>query len=145
MSDSPVTQAAEPVKVIGPILLAKHLAPRFRPGGALLLFSGIGAWRPGPGLAVMATTNSAVDFLARALAVEIAPAGVNALAPGILDSSAWDGMGEGKGKFFADTAAHNPARRIGQPAGISSAALLALTNPFLTGATRHVDGGGGLA
>jgi catalase len=51
---------------------------------------------------------------------------------------------KGKDKFFADTAARNPAGRIGGPAGISSAALLALTNPFLTGTTLHVDGGGRL-
>jgi NAD(P)-dependent dehydrogenase (short-subunit alcohol dehydrogenase family) len=132
-------------KVIGPILLAKHFAPRFRPGGAILLFSGIVAWRPEPGLAVMATTNGAVDFLARALAVELAPVRVNALSPGIVDSGAWDGMGQGKDRFFADRAARNPARRIGRPADISSAALLALTNPFLTGSTLHVDGGGRLA
>lgn len=132
-------------KVIGPILLAKHLAPRFRPGGAIVLFSGIVAWRPGPRLAVMATTNGAVDFLARALAVELAPVRVNALSPGIVDSGAWDGMGRGKDRFFADSAARNPARRIGQPADISSAVLLALTNPFLTGSTLHVDGGGRLA
>ena len=54
-------------------------------------------------------------------------------------------MGEGGDRFFADTAAHNPARRVGRPAGISSAALLALTSPLLAGTTLHVDGGGRLA
>jgi NAD(P)-dependent dehydrogenase (short-subunit alcohol dehydrogenase family) len=61
---------------------------------------------------------------------------------GIGRSGAWDGMGEGKDKFFADTAARNPVRRIGQPADIFAAALLALTNPFRTGTTLHVDVGG---
>lgn len=132
-------------KVIGPILLAKHLGTRFREGGAMLLFSGVAAWRPAPGLAVMATTNGAVDFLTRALAVELAPVRVNALSPGIVDSGAWDAMGADKQQFFADTAASNPARRVGSPADISSAALLALTNPFMTGTTLHIDGGGRLA
>ena len=132
-------------KVIGPILLAKHLAPRIREGGGILLFSGVAAWRPAPGLAVMATTNGAVSFLAQALAVELAPIRVNALSPGIVDSGAWDRMGEGRDEFFSNVAASNPARRIGQPADISSAALLALTNPFITGTTLHVDGGGRVA
>jgi NAD(P)-dependent dehydrogenase (short-subunit alcohol dehydrogenase family) len=132
-------------KVVGPILLAKHLAPRIREGGAVLLFSGVAAWRPAPGLAVMATTNGAVSFLAQALAVELAPIRVNALSPGIVDSGAWDRMGEDRDGFFDQVAASNPARRIGRPADISSAALLALTNPFLTGTTLHVDGGGRVA
>lgn len=64
----------------------------------------------------MATTNGAVSFLAEALAVELAPLRVNALSPGIVDSGAWDAMGEGKDTLFHDTAARNPARRIGRPA-----------------------------
>ena len=34
-------------KVIGPILLAKHLADLIRPGGGFVFFSGIAAWKPG--------------------------------------------------------------------------------------------------
>jgi NAD(P)-dependent dehydrogenase (short-subunit alcohol dehydrogenase family) len=138
--------AAFDAKVIGPLLLAKHIAPQMRPTGSLLLFSGIAAWRPAPDLSVMATANGAVSFLAAALAVELAPIRVNALSPGIVDSGAWDGMGtDDKEAHFAATAAANPARRVGQPADIASAALLALTNPFITGTTLHVDGGGRLS
>jgi NAD(P)-dependent dehydrogenase (short-subunit alcohol dehydrogenase family) len=93
----------------------------------------------------MATTNGAVSFLVQALAVELAPIRVNALSPGIVDSGAWDGMGTDRDGFFDQVAASNPARRVGQPADIASAALLALTNPFLTGTTLHVDGGGRVA
>jgi NAD(P)-dependent dehydrogenase (short-subunit alcohol dehydrogenase family) len=143
--DRDAVNRAFDAKVTGPIMLAKHLAKRFREGGAILLFSGVAATRPAPGLTVMSTANGAVDFLARALAVELAPIRVNALSPGIVDSGQWDRLGENRDKFFADTAAANPARRIGQPADVSSAALLALTNPFLTGTTLHVDGGGRLS
>ncbi|MFX0574817.1 SDR family oxidoreductase [Nocardia nepalensis] len=141
---SAVTRAFD-AKVIGPILLAKHFAPTIRTGGAILLFSGVAAWRPAPGRAVMATTNGAVSFLAEALAVELAPIRVNALSPGIVDSGAWDGLGPDKNQFLANIAATNPARRVGHPSDISAAALLALTNPFLTGTTLHIDGGGRLA
>ncbi|WP_235783432.1 SDR family oxidoreductase [Amycolatopsis orientalis] len=131
-------------KVIGPLLLAKHFAPAARDGGSILLFSGFAAWRPAPGLSVMATTNGAVGHLAEALAVELAPVRVNALSPGIVDSGSWDRLGADRDAFFADTAARNPARRVGRPADIASAALLTLANPFLTGSTVHVDGGGRL-
>jgi len=89
--------------------------------------------------------NGAVEALVKPLATELAPIRVNALSPGIVDSGAWDRMGDGRDDFFSNVAASNPARRIGQPADISSAALLALTNPFITGTTLHVDGGGRVA
>ena len=143
--DRAAVLAAFDAKVIGPLLLAKHFAGRFREGGSLLLFSGLAAWRPSPERVVMATTNGAVDFLARALAVELAPVRVNALSPGIVDSGSWDGLGAGRDALFARTAAANPARRIGSTDDIAQAAVLAMTNPFLTGTTLHVDGGGRLA
>jgi NAD(P)-dependent dehydrogenase (short-subunit alcohol dehydrogenase family) len=128
-------------KVIGPLLLAKHLAPRMPAGGALVLFSGYVSARPAPGLTVMATTNGAVDALAPALAVEVAPVRVVAVSPGVVDSGSWDGMGADKEPFFARTAAGNPARRVGSPADLSDAVLFALRNPFVTATTLHVDGG----
>ncbi|BEK89782.1 SDR family oxidoreductase [Nocardia seriolae] len=138
--DRDAVHAAFDAKVIGPLLLAKHFAARFRPGGAMLLFSGVVAWRPTPGRAVMAAANAAAATLAAALAVELGPVRVNAISPGIVDSGAWDGPA--KADLFAKAAAANPARRVGTPSDISAAALLTLTNPFLTGATLHVDGGG---
>ncbi|WP_326944041.1 SDR family oxidoreductase [Amycolatopsis sp. NBC_01307] len=132
-------------KVIGPLLLAKHFAPRFRAGGAIVLFSGVAAWRPQPERAVMATTNGAVAFLAEALAVDLAPIRVNAVSPGIVDSGAWDRLGEAKDGFFRRTAESNPARRVGTTADISAATLSVLANPFITGTTLHVDGGGRLS
>lgn len=129
-------------KVIGPILLAKHFASGIRPGGSFLFFSGVAAWKPAPGLAVMATTNGAVAFLAEALAVELAPVRVNALSPGIVDSGAWDG--DGKDAFFTATAEKNPVGRVGKPSDVAEAVLMALSNTFVTGLTLHVDGGGRL-
>ncbi|WP_410587959.1 SDR family oxidoreductase [Amycolatopsis sp. lyj-23] len=139
-----VTRAFD-AKVVGPLLLAKHFAPRFREGGAMVLFSGVAAWRPVPERTVMATTNGAVAFLAEALAVELAPIRVNAISPGIVDSGAWDRLGEAKAEFFRRSAEANPARRVGRPADVSAATLQLLANPFVTGSVLHVDGGGRLA
>jgi NAD(P)-dependent dehydrogenase (short-subunit alcohol dehydrogenase family) len=87
-------------------------------------------------------TNGAVDFLARWLAVELAPIRVNAISPGVIDTGAWDAMGdEGKRDYFERIAAGNPARRIGTPDDIAGAVLFAMTNTFMTGMTLKVDGG----
>ncbi|MGI6872071.1 MULTISPECIES: SDR family oxidoreductase [Amycolatopsis] len=138
--------AAFDAKVVGPLLLAKHLSPLINEQGSLLFFSGVAAWRPSSGLTVMATTNGAVSFLVSALAVELAPVRVNAISPGIVDSGAWDGaLGEGKARFFDQVRASNPARRVGATEDIAAAAVALLTNPFITGETLHVDGGGRFA
>jgi NAD(P)-dependent dehydrogenase (short-subunit alcohol dehydrogenase family) len=138
--------AAFDAKVAGPLMLAKHLAGAVRPGGAFVFFSGIAAWKPAPGMSAMATVNGAVAFMAEALAVELAPIRAIAVSPGVVDSGLWDFMGDdGKRDFFATTAAANPARRIGAPADVAAAVLFAVDNPFVTGTTLHVDGGGRLS
>ncbi|HVT70692.1 MAG TPA: SDR family oxidoreductase, partial [Trebonia sp.] len=90
----------------------------------------------------VAITNAAADTLTRSLALELAPVRVNAISPGVIDTGAWDALGEqGKADYFADIAARNPVRRIGTAGDIAQAVMFALTNSFLTGQTLHVDGG----
>lgn len=129
-------------KVIGPLMLAKHLAPRMTDGGSFTLFSGAAAAKITVGTLAVAITNAAADTLARSLALELAPIRVNAISPGVIDTGAWDALGEqGKTAYFADMRARNPARRIGTTDDIANAVLFAMTNSFLTGQTLHIDGG----
>ena len=129
-------------KVIGPLLLAKHLAPRMAEGGSFVIFSGVAAAKITVGTLAVAITNAAADTLARSLALELAPIRVNAISPGVIDTSAWDGLGEqGKADYFAEISARNPARRIGTPTDVAQAVVFAMTNTFLTGQTLHIDGG----
>ncbi|KJS51737.1 short-chain dehydrogenase, partial [Streptomyces rubellomurinus subsp. indigoferus] len=106
-------QRAFAAKVIGPLLLAKHLAGQACEGGAFPFFSGGASWGPAPTRTVMASTNGALSFPVRALAVEIAPVRVNAVSPGIVDTGAWDGLGSDKEAFLRGVAQRNPARRVG--------------------------------
>ena len=129
-------------KVIGPLMLAKHLAPRMNEGGSFVLFSGVAAAKIAVGTLGVAITNAAADTLARSLALELAPIRVNAISPGVIDTGAWDAFGEqGKADYFADIRARNPARRIGTPQDIAEGVLFAMTSTFLTGQTLHIDGG----
>ena len=129
-------------KVIGPLMLAKHLGPRISEGGSFTLFSGVAAAKIALGTLAVAVTNGAVDVLARSLALELAPIRVNAISPGVIDTGAWDALGEqGKAEYFADIGARNPAGRIGTADDIANAVLFAMTSTFLTGVTLHIDGG----
>jgi NAD(P)-dependent dehydrogenase (short-subunit alcohol dehydrogenase family) len=140
--DREAVRLAFDTKVIGPIMLAKHLASRMPQDGSFVFFSGATAVKPEIGTLAVAATNGAVDTVIRSLALELAPIRVNAVSPGVIDTGAWDGLGEqAKAEYFTDTAARNPARRIGTLDDVAEAVLFALTSTFLTGATLGIDGG----
>lgn len=129
-------------KLIGALLLAKHGAPRLRPGGSLTLTSGIAAERPGPRGAITCTVNGALHSLVRALALELAPIRINVVSPGWVDTPAWDTIaGERKSAVQAELAQRLPVRRIGQPAELANAFLFLSQNHFATGTVLPIDGG----
>lgn len=129
-------------KLLGPLMLAKYFAPQMNPGGSFVLFSGIHAFKAKVGYLGVGITNGAVDFLTRSLAVELAPIRVNAVSPGVIDTGAWDAMGEeGKKAYFEHISAANPVGRIGTAEDVAQAVLFAMTNAFMTGVMLKIDGG----
>ncbi|MEH3155257.1 MAG: SDR family oxidoreductase [Gordonia paraffinivorans] len=138
--DHDATVRAFEAKVIGPMLVAKHLAPTMPASGSITLFSGVAAWKPARGLAVMGITNGAVAHAARQLAADLAPIRVNAIAPGIVDSGTWDARAD-RDAFFASVADGLPVGRVGASDDIVDAALWVMTAGFVSGETVRVDGG----
>jgi NAD(P)-dependent dehydrogenase (short-subunit alcohol dehydrogenase family) len=137
-----LVSASFSTKVAGPLLLAKRFAGKLAPGGSFLFMSGATALKPAPGMLAVAATNAAVDAITAGLAVELAPIRVNAIAPGTIDTGAYDALGdERKTALFNARSAANPARRIGTADDIAAVALVALTSGFLTGVSIPVDGG----
>jgi NAD(P)-dependent dehydrogenase (short-subunit alcohol dehydrogenase family) len=134
-------------KVIGPLMLAKHLRPKInQAGGSMVLFSGVAAFQIHVGTLAVAITNGAADTLTRSLALEMAPVRVNAVSPGTIDTGAWDALGaEGKAAYYKQIAQSNPVGRIGNAEEIAQAVLFCMENAFLTGQTLKVDGGQQLA
>jgi NAD(P)-dependent dehydrogenase (short-subunit alcohol dehydrogenase family) len=129
-------------KVIGPLMLAKHFAPRMNQHGSILIFAGVASAKIAVGTMGVAITNGSAEVLARSLALELAPIRVNAMSPGVIDTGAWDAFGEqGKADYFAHISSSNPTGRIGTVEDVVSGVIFALTNTFLTGTTLHIDGG----
>jgi len=140
--DRAAVQASFDTKVIGPLMLAKHLSPRMAAGGSFVLFSGVAAFKIAVGTLAVAITNGAADTLTRSLALELAPIRVNAISPGVIDTGAWDALGEErKAEYFAHITETNPAGRIGTAEDIAQGVLFAMTSTFLTGVTLGIDGG----
>ena len=129
--------AAFETKVIGPLLVAKHFEIRH----SLTLFAGVVGWRPGTGSIVKGITNGAVEFAARHLAANLAPVRVNAIAPGIVDSGAWDGKGEAKPAFLTGAAEQTLVGRYGELDDVVATTIWLLRSSYIDGQTIHVDGG----
>jgi len=132
-------------KFWGPYLCAKYA--RINPEGSITFFSGILSRRPGRNDAVLASVNAAVEAMGRALAKDLAPVRVNVISPGMtagtgaylkMPVAAREGM-------FSAIAERLPVGRVGRPADIADAALMLMTNGFITGIVLDVDGGGLIA
>ncbi len=131
-------------KLWAPFFLVKHAAARIAPEGSFTFFSGFRAGRPAAGTAITSLVNGGLEAFTKAAAVELAPVRLNAISPGVVDSGPFWGRlaPEARERLFADYALRAPARRVGRPEHLASAALFAMTNAFVTGTVLAVDGGG---
>ncbi|NKJ02056.1 SDR family oxidoreductase [Novosphingobium sp. SG707] len=121
-------------------------AVRINTGGSLTFVSGFLSHRPSATSVLQGAINAALEALGRGLALERAPVRVNTVSPGMIDTPLWSGMSEAdRQRLFEQAAAKLPAQRIGQPEDIAQAILFLATNPFATGATVMIDGGGTIA
>ncbi|MQB12444.1 SDR family NAD(P)-dependent oxidoreductase [Agrobacterium sp. ICMP 6402] len=138
------------VNVRGAFLIARAVVPAMKARGAgkmVFISSGAGLGVSLTGIQAYASAKAALISLARQLAHELGPFGinVNAVAPGFLRTSPdyerqWASYGdEGQEAMLAQI----PLRRIGLPDDISNAVLF-LASPFaswITGQTLSVSGG----
>lgn len=130
-------------KFFGPYLTARDALPKIKPGGSIMLFSGVLSRRPGANCAGLGAVNGAVEALARAMALELGPdIRVNCMSPGMVRSEAYDSVPEeAREAMYRDTGASLPAGRVGETHEIAQAVLATLTNGYLTGQILDVDGG----
>lgn len=129
-------------KLVGALLLSKHAARRINPSGSLTFTSGIAAYRPSPGGAVVAAANGALESLARALAIELAPVRVNVVSPGWVDTPVWEVVaGSRKEAVLASMAERLPVGRVGRTTDLAPAYTFLMQSEYTTGSVLQVDGG----
>ena len=117
-------------------------AAEIKAGGSLTLVSGFLSIRPRPNSAIVGAANGAIESLARALALELAPVRVYCVSPGIIDTPIRAGMPEAARKeMLAKIAGGLPVGRVGLGDDIAVQILAFMANGFATGAIVYVDGG----
>jgi NAD(P)-dependent dehydrogenase (short-subunit alcohol dehydrogenase family) len=135
-------QEAMAAKLLAPLLLAKHAASRVARDGSLTFFSGYLAWRPAAGSTVQSLVNGGLAAFTSALAVELGPVRVNAIAPGTIDSDAWASMEPAQRQAMLEGFAQRaPVGAVGQLEDVVDATMMVMTNRFVSGSVVHVDGG----
>ncbi|MFE6719671.1 SDR family oxidoreductase [Streptomyces albidoflavus] len=126
----------------GAWLAARYAREYLLPGGSITLSSGIAGARPQPGGTVVAAVCGAVESLTRALAVELAPLRVNAVAAGMVRTPLWDALPEAsRDAAFATARERLPARTTGEAMDIARAHLHLMEARFTTGTVLTIDGG----
>lgn len=127
----------------GALGAVKAARPYLARTGSIVLTSGAAAHRPHPGFVVGASICAAMEGVARALAVELAPVRVNVVTPGFVDTGLWSNVPvEARTQMFADAAAKLPVGRVGVAEDIAEHYLSFMRGQYVTGQTLIVDGGG---
>lgn len=116
--------------------------PYLAPGGSVTLVTAISARIASSGTAGLASINGALEVMIGSLARELAPARVNAVSPGVVDTPWWDDKpADVKQSVFANQAATLPVGRVGQPDDVAQIIDMLTANGFITGTVIECDGG----
>lgn len=134
------------VRFWGALAVAKHGGSKLPPGGSLTLTNGTIAHKPTKGSTVSTAMAGGIEFLTRALAVELAPVRVNCVCPAMIRTGVWDTMmpKERQAEEFAKRTAGQLIPRIGEPEETAEAYLYLMRGGYTTGQVLRVDGGSAL-
>jgi NAD(P)-dependent dehydrogenase (short-subunit alcohol dehydrogenase family) len=133
------------VRYFGAFLAAKHAAATLRPTGSMTFTSGIIVARPAKGVAPSASAAGAVETLARALAVELAPVRVNTVRLGPFgrkaQSSEQAPQTHDREALYQAVAAKLLTGRMGRHEQAAAAYVYLMGSGFTTGTVLVPDGG----
>jgi dihydroanticapsin dehydrogenase len=141
------------VNVMGPALVAKHVAPEIRKagGGAIVNLGSVSSFMAQPHFVTYNTTKAAIANMTRCMALDLAPdkIRVNAVCPGVVWTQIVQRLTGEAGMDRAAAEAHpywggaHILKRIAEPREIAYAILFLASDEasFITGENLMVDGG----
>jgi NAD(P)-dependent dehydrogenase (short-subunit alcohol dehydrogenase family) len=129
------------VRFWGVIAAVKHGIGAIREQGSITLTSGMIAHRPMKNMPLAAAMAGAVEFLARGLAVDLAPLRVNVVCAGLILTEQFQNIPQER---LLAIVAQLPLPRAATPEEAAMAYVYAMVNRYVTGQVLPVDGGGNL-
>ena len=128
--------------IVAALEVARNVVGRMRAGGTLLLVGGTGGRRIGHGRGIASAATAVLPPFTAALALEMAPARVNLIAAGFVDTPLSASLlGDQLEARRSQLRATLPIGRVVGPADVAALAVHIMVNTALTGATYDVDGG----
>jgi NAD(P)-dependent dehydrogenase (short-subunit alcohol dehydrogenase family) len=137
--DLAAAQAGLRVRFWGLLAVVKYACRTISEHGSITLTGGMLAHRPIKGAPLATSIAGAIEHLARALAVDLAPVRVNAVAPGLVLTERTKMMPEAMLKMWTDRL---PLTRVATPAEAAEAYIYLMRATYTTGQVLMVDGGG---
>ncbi|MBW4693741.1 MAG: SDR family oxidoreductase [Lyngbya sp. HA4199-MV5] len=129
-------------RIWGSVHVVRAAVPKMSATGSLTFTGGLSTDRPVKGAWATAVATAAAEQLARALALELAPLRVNAIAPGWTDTPMWnDILGAEKQAIFGGVATQVPMKRLSLATEVAQAVIFLMQSATVTGEVLHVDGG----
>ena len=133
------------VRFWGAVAVAKHGAASLPAGGSFTVTGGMLAHQPMKGRPLWTAGAGAIEFLARGLAVDLAPIRVNCVCPGLIETEQWANFPPPYRAALLEMASHQLLPRPGTPDEAAQAYLYLMGNAFATGQVLYVEGGGALS
>lgn len=95
-----------------------------------------------PGTSLLAAVNGAVEAAVPPLARELAPRRVNAVSPGVIETSWWDAIpSQDREAIFAQFEGQTPVGRNGRAEDVAHAICALIENDYISGVVLPCDGG----
>jgi NAD(P)-dependent dehydrogenase (short-subunit alcohol dehydrogenase family) len=131
--------------VAAPLFMTKAAVPHMKPGSSVVLVASTTATVGFPGCSAYTATKGAVISLGRALAVELAPAGIriNTVVPGYVRTPMLQPHLDANEGYEDWIVANTPQGRIAGPEELATniVYMLSALSEYVHGATLVVDGG----
>jgi NAD(P)-dependent dehydrogenase (short-subunit alcohol dehydrogenase family) len=143
-TDASIWRQVLDVNLTGAFLGARAAARVMQPGGRVIFTGSVLGERPRAGLAAYSASKAGLVGMAKALALDLAPAGVtvNVVAPGWFDSPLVERW-KNDPDLAAGVLGHTAQQRWGAPADLVGAYMFLASDAsaFVTGTVLSVDGG----
>ena len=139
-------QSANQVRTISALLACKvgsrYLRRRSRDCSIVLTGGSIAEKPIAGGWTMLACIGAGINGMTRQLAFDLAPIRVNCVAPGVIETDLWAGLGEeGAKAFLKDHESKMLTQKVGQPEDLAEAYLYCLQDKNVTGSVINSNSG----